>query len=56
MPKSEQDALMWDSSPFVLMLDDGSTWYPSADDEGNNAGAFFGNKGKVSYCLPTMRA
>ncbi len=54
MTSTEQEALAWHSRPFVMVLDDGSTWYPSSDDEGNNAGALFGHKGKDDYTLPVM--
>ena len=37
----EMDGLGWDYSAPVLVLDDGNVLFPSADDEGNNAGAMF---------------
>lgn len=38
---AEQEALGWFRSSLVLFLDDGSYLFPSADDEGNDAGALF---------------
>lgn len=38
---SERDELMWDRASIVLELDDGTLLWPSADDEGNDAGALF---------------
>ena len=38
---NEIDGLGWDYSAPVLVLDDGNVLFPSADDEGNNAGALF---------------
>ena len=37
----ERDQLGWRSRSLVLLLDDGTYIWPSADDEGNDAGAFF---------------
>jgi len=31
----------WYRAALVILLDDGSYFYPSADDEGNDAGALF---------------
>jgi len=33
----------WDYQPLEIYLDDGTILTPSADDEGNNAGAIFTN-------------
>lgn len=40
----------------VLVLDDGSTLYPSADDEGNGAGRIFGinPEGESVYVFPHL--
>ena len=35
-------ALGWQSSAVIIELDDGTILYPSTDDEGNDAGALFG--------------
>lgn len=37
----EMDTLAWDRRAVVLELDDGNILFPSADDEGNDAGAIF---------------
>lgn len=37
----EQESLGWHSKAVVLMLDNGAEIFPSADDEGNDAGALF---------------
>jgi hypothetical protein len=41
--QGEVDDLGWCRSSIVLTLDDGNLLYPSADDEGNDAGALFTN-------------
>ncbi|MDA0345364.1 MAG: hypothetical protein O3C54_05320 [Proteobacteria bacterium] len=38
----EVEGLGWYNSAIVLILDDGTLIFPSCDDEGNNAGAIFG--------------
>ena len=38
----EVKALGWHSSTLVIQLDNGAIFYASADDEGNDAGALFG--------------
>lgn len=38
----ETEDLGWMSAAIVLLLDDGSSILPSRDDEGNDAGALFG--------------
>ncbi len=37
----EREELGWFRSAIVLTLDDGTSIWPSADDEGNDAGALF---------------
>jgi hypothetical protein len=39
---AEVENLGWYSKALVIQFDDGSIIFPSADDEGNNAGAIFG--------------
>jgi hypothetical protein len=48
----EQESLGWDQSAVVLQLDDGTLIFPSQDDEGNGAGALFGQTkdGKEITC------
>ena len=40
--KPEYEAMGWFRSAIVLQLDDGTLLFPSRDDEGNGAGALFG--------------
>ena len=40
--QKELDNLGWNTATIVLELDDGSLWFPSRDEEGNDAGALFG--------------
>ena len=39
LDEAELRAHAWRRSPVVLLLEDGSTLYPSSDEEGNDAGA-----------------
>lgn len=43
MTAAEADSLGWGVRAVVMQLDDGNLIYPSADDEGNDAGALFTN-------------
>jgi hypothetical protein len=42
LTREEYLNLGWHSSPVVLELEDGTLLFPSSDDEGNGAGALFG--------------
>ena len=42
MSDSEQKDCVWSNAAVVLLLDNGTLVWPSADDEGNDAGALFG--------------
>ena len=42
----EVEDLGWYNASIVLVLNDGSLLFPSADDEGNDAGAIFGQSKK----------
>jgi hypothetical protein len=42
MTQDEQEQLGWDNAAVVLELDNGTLVWPSADDEGNGAGALLG--------------
>lgn len=42
MTDREQDNMNWNSKAIVMHLDNGSLLLPSRDDEGNDAGALFG--------------
>ena len=46
MYEDEVKAMGWHSRAIVMHLDDGSLLYPSRDDEGNDAGALFGQTKK----------
>jgi hypothetical protein len=41
--KTSMDVFGWNYQPFEIYLDNGVILTPSADDEGNNAGAIFTN-------------
>jgi hypothetical protein len=41
MSSDEVEFFGWQSKAIVLHLDDGTMLFPSADDEGNDAGALF---------------
>jgi hypothetical protein len=56
MTEQEKEDHMWYYRGLVIQLDDGSLIYPSADDEGNDAGAIFGQTNKGEHLLfPVMR-
>jgi hypothetical protein len=42
MTKKEQESMMWYNRALVIEFTDGSLIFPSKDDEGNDAGALFG--------------
>ena len=46
LTQEEVEDMGWDESAVVLQLDDGSLLFPSQDDEGNGAGAMFGQDAK----------
>lgn len=50
LTENEQSHLGWNGASLVLFFDDGSYIFPSSDDEGNDAGAFFTS----SKSLPTI--
>ena len=50
---AEEEELMWYDSGIVLILDNGHLIYPSADDEGNHAGAMH-TTFKQLRCIPTI--
>ena len=55
LTKNEAEQMYWDSRPIVLEMTDGTLLFPSAEDEGNNGGALFGQtaKGEEITC-PVM--
>lgn len=42
MTTEERDKMLWDERTLVLVMDDGSKWFASADDEGNHPGQLWG--------------
>ena len=53
-PKDSKELLGWDYQPCEIHLNDGTIITPSADDEGNNAGALFTNIQDLP-CCPVFR-
>jgi len=53
-PSESQRIHGWYNQPCEIFLDDGTILTPSADDEGNEAGAIFTNKEELS-CIPVFR-
>ncbi len=55
MSEEEQESFGWYSRCVVIQFDDGSLLFPSKDDEGNDAGALFGQTpdGK-DFTLPVI--
>lgn len=56
MTTEEATLLGWDDRPVILILEDGSIFYPSRDDEGNGAGALFGSEVGRAVTLPVLRS
>jgi len=55
MTDEEMSSMLWYNKPIILILDDGSLIYPSRDDEGNGAGALFGqDKEGNDITLPVL--
>ena len=46
LTREEVSGLGWFRSALVILLDDGTFVFPSQDDEGNGAGALFGQGAK----------
>jgi len=46
LTNDEQNDLGWYNKSLVIIFTDGTAIYPSADDEGNEAGALFTNIGE----------
>ena len=53
-PNDSKKLLGWDYQPCEIHLNDGTIITPSADDEGNNAGALFTNIQELP-CCPVFR-
>lgn len=55
MLDSEQEDLGFYSKALVIQLDDNTLLYPSADDEGNDAGSIhYSKEGDNNYILPVI--
>jgi len=54
MTRAEANAIGFSSRPVVFQLDDGSVWYPSRDDEGNDGGSLFGQVNNEPITLPVL--
>lgn len=55
MDDEEQEATGFYHKALVIQLDDGTILFPSADDEGNDAGAlYYQKKGDDNYVLPVI--
>lgn len=56
LDEEEQEQLGWYSSTIVMVLEDGTLIFPSKDDEGNDAGALFGQSPKgEEIVIPVVR-
>ena len=51
LTKDEAEQMYWTKRPLVIIFDNGSYMFASADDEGNNGGALFFNESEV---FPTI--
>ena len=54
MPEDVTEEIGWYKRPLMLKLDDGSFLYPQMDDEGNDGGAFYYQKGDKGETLPVF--
>jgi len=56
MNEQEKEMLGWHSRCVIISLDDGTSIYPSRDDEGNDAGALFVDNVKrdIAETLPVI--
>ena len=60
MTRDEAEAEGWNGLrdwdyPVVLILDDGTILFPSADEEGNGPGELFGTAGGITFMLVPAR-
>lgn len=53
LTEKEREGLGWSKRSLVLILDDGTYLWPSADDEGNNGGSFFTTDSNL-LTIPTI--
>jgi len=55
LTNEERDEMGWYSCPIIITLDDGTIIFPTADDEGNDAGAIHYQKtGDNNYIIPVI--
>ena len=54
LTEREREGLGWRNRSLVLILDDGTYIWPSADDEGNGAGSFFTTEPTLEV-IPVIR-
>jgi hypothetical protein len=54
MTKEEADHFGWNQVPLVIQFTDGSTLFASRDDEGNGAGALFGDDNGKNMDFPVI--
>ena len=54
MTAEEAEDLGFSVRPIVLMLDDGSDFFPQSDDEGNDGGALSTSWGGALEVIPVM--
>ena len=55
MTSAERKSHGWSHRGLVIEFTDGTHIYPSQDDEGNDAGALFGNKEGDQLTFPVLR-
>ena len=53
LTEKERREFGWSQRSLILILDDGTHIWPSADDEGNNAGSFFTTNSDL-MTIPTI--
>jgi len=54
MDKEECEHMGWESRPIAIFFNDGSFIFPSRDDEGNDAGALFGQGSDGDWTFPVI--
>ena len=54
MPEDVTEEIGWYKRPLVIKLSDGSLLYPQMDDEGNDGGALYYQKGDNGETLPVL--
>lgn len=54
LTQEELGAFGWYKNPLVIIFTDGTIIFPASDDEGNDGGSLWGQKGKESLTFPTL--